>query len=141
MIDYATIAAKVLAKACIFDHRLDPAPQTITAWAEAFADSRRVWTDEALKAVTNHYSQPNPFPIFPGDVIAYCREQPIWSSPEHAADTLGRLCRDHPHSPAIEEYTGERPPEDDPAAWWEANRDRLIMATMTRKQRTLELGR
>lgn len=103
------IATKVLAKAAIFDPRIQVTRETIIAWSECFG-SHQVWPREALNAVTEHYSKSNPFPLMPGDIIEFCKAQPIWSSNEHARHFLVKWA-DHPMSTAIADQTGIQPPQ------------------------------
>lgn len=62
------IAAAVLQRAVTLDHRIQVSPDAVNAWADCFED-KWVWTEEAVRAVSDHYSQPSPFPIMPGDVL------------------------------------------------------------------------
>lgn len=62
------IAAAVLARAVTLDHRMHVTPESVQAWADCF-DDRSIWTEEAVRAVSEHYSQPSPFPVMPGDVL------------------------------------------------------------------------
>lgn len=65
-----TLAATVaLAKARLLDGRMpSPDPAVIAAWAEAFYRTR-VTREEAAAAVIQHYRQPAPRPLMPGDVL------------------------------------------------------------------------
>lgn len=50
-------------------------------WSRILAGSD-VFTSEGVEAVEHHYSQPNAFPILPGDVISFVKTLPITSSAE-----------------------------------------------------------
>lgn len=61
-------AKSVLAKASFFDQAFaHPDMGILAAWTEAMGDVNQA---DALAAVTEHYSQPGPRRIMPGDVIA-----------------------------------------------------------------------
>lgn len=79
----------------------------VDAWTECLSD--QVWPNEALQAVRNHYSSRDAFPIMPGDVIAHCQAQPVWSSAEHAREFLRKWCQ-HPYSGAIGMQAGIEEP-------------------------------
>lgn len=125
------IATKVLAKAALLDHRINPTTETVRAWAECF-EGQKVWTIEALDSVRAHYSKQNPFPIMPGDVIAYCEKQPVWSSNEHAWWFLEKMSN-YPYSDAIASYTGIRFPEIDPPAGQTLEQERAWLKETRRK--------
>ncbi|MGM5069801.1 hypothetical protein EU244_033805 [Rhodococcus qingshengii] len=101
------IATSVLAKVKLLDRgRISVTKETIRAWAECFdLAPDGVWPAEALEAVARHYSKPNPFPIFPGDVIDYCAKQPVHSSREHALFFLDQWMK-YPYSTVVKDYTG-----------------------------------
>ena len=116
----------------------------------------RVWPDEAVEAVTEHYAQPNAFQIMPGDVVAYCQKQPPWSSEAHAHDFLAHWVR-FPHSNVIELYTGIQPPViaipdsvdrsnhrdfmvTAREKWLRKERERLVRAMMAKRYRGVEFG-
>lgn len=150
------IAGTVLAKASLLDHRINPTKETIQAWAECFA-GEDIWPREALDGVAAHYRKPNPFPLMPGDVLAYCGELPVWSSNEHASQFLGEWI-EHPFADVIPTFTGIPWPEvsipdDVPPTqeqfwlgesrrrWIRENRQRLIGAILSTRHHSRELGR
>lgn len=110
------IAAAVIAKAQIMDHRMRQGNDTtdldaqILAWAECF-EGQPVWPHEALDAVAAHYRKPNPFPIMPGDVLTYCATQPPHSSLEHVQDFIDEWRR-FPASTILSELSGVPLPDD-----------------------------
>ncbi|MFE5790661.1 hypothetical protein [Rhodococcus erythropolis] len=102
------IAALVLGRASEFDRRMPvPNESVVSAWGGIFEG--KVWESEALAAVADHYAKPNAFPLMPGDVIAYCQAQPVWSSAEHAREFLRKWCQ-HPYSGAIGMQAGIEEP-------------------------------
>ncbi|MEU2106448.1 hypothetical protein [Nocardia sp. NPDC019255] len=143
-----SIAGEVLERAALLDPRIKVEPAVIEAWADMF-DGQKIWLTEALAAVKHHYLKTNPFPIMPGDVVAFCAEQPVYSSRDHAGEFLTVWSRE-PYSGVIEAHTGIQPPEiaipdslprdqhraflaDHLAAWVEANRERLVTAILERR--------
>jgi len=102
------IATQVLMAASALDHRVEPSTETIAMWAKCF-EGKRVWPREAINAVADHYSKPNPFPPMPGDIIEFCRKQPVWSSREHLRFHL-EYCAEDPLGGGIERATGIIPP-------------------------------
>lgn len=98
------IATQALMAAAALDHRVDPSRETIAMWAKCF-EGKRVWPREAINAVADHYSKPNPFPPMPGDIIEFCRKQPVWSSREHLRFHLD-YCAEDPLGGGIERATG-----------------------------------
>ncbi|MGX4711103.1 hypothetical protein [Rhodococcus ruber] len=157
---YFEIARRVVAEAGMIDHRIrrdlnegGKINAQVGAWARVF-DGQPVWPREALDAVHEHYRKPNPFQIMPGDIIEYCKKQPVWSSPEHAAWSLDRWA-DLPHSPSIAQWTGREWPELDASyygisdpdalrahhrALVSERREELISAIMTAKAKPLALN-
>jgi hypothetical protein len=142
------IAGKVLARAALLDSRIRDSDEIILAWARCF-QGQKVWLEEALAAVDHHYQHANPFPLFPGDVIAYCAQCPVYSSADHARHFL-EFWAQEPYSETIEAHTGIRPPEiaipdyvppsderqfrvEHLTRWVAANRDQLVAAVMDRK--------
>ncbi|UCR74446.1 hypothetical protein Ritam007_70 [Mycobacterium phage Ritam007] len=112
-LNYHDIAASVLKLAASIDHRMEPSSQEMhdnrkNAWAALFTG--QVWPAEAEGAVIDHYRDPRAFPLMPGDVIAYCKSQPVWSSVEHARDWVMRTAVQMPYSGAIEAYSGVTEP-------------------------------
>ena len=117
------------------------------AWTLAF--DGKVWPEEGRRAVVEHYSKSNAFPIMPGDVITYCAKQPPWSSEDHARAFLLEKCNE-PYSPVITDFTGIctpvfKVPEGDQRsrkaweaeklhAWVVENMDRLIAGLMSRRK-------
>ncbi|WP_016691457.1 hypothetical protein [Rhodococcus rhodochrous] len=127
---YTRIAAAVVTEAGMIDYRIrrdldgpDKINGQIEAWARVFRD-QPVWPHEAQQAVLAHYRKPNPFQIMPGDVIEYCRQQPITSSPEHVA-WFYEMQSAHPWSRAIQELLGREIPELDPMNY--DNRDEAFL--------------
>lgn len=113
VINYEDIARTVLKLAASFDQRLYPVSQEFQderrkAWATLFVG--RVWPEEAEQAVVSHYRNPRAFPILPGDIVAYCDSQPVWSSRDHARDWVMRMGVQNPYSGVIEQYSGIREP-------------------------------
>jgi hypothetical protein len=112
--DYRSIAKAVLKLAGELDHRMamptDERAQLakIDAWTAVLTG--HVWPTEAETAVVEHYRNPAAFPLMPGDVIAYCRNQPVWSSLDHARDWIMRVGVQNPYSGAIEAYSGVTEP-------------------------------
>lgn len=109
MIDYESVARSVLKIAANLDQRMMPATQEVQdarrqAWATLFHG--HVWPHEAEQAAYEHYRTQRAFPLMPGDVIAYCESQPVWSSREHAQDWILRYGVQNPYSGAIESYSG-----------------------------------
>lgn len=109
MINYVDVARSVLKLAASLDPRMFPASQELQterreAWATLFTG--HVWPTEADQAVCDHYRNPRAFPIMPGDVIAYCETQPVWSSREHVQDWILRVGVQNPYSGVIEAYSG-----------------------------------
>jgi hypothetical protein len=138
------IAKAVLAKAKAIDPRMpQPDRVVLAAWADVFR-GQSVWLTEALDGVSEHYRAENPNRLMPGDVIGYCKRQPVWSSRDHAIAFLDIWSR-HPYSPVIEDFTGIRPPEiDDRGAyrdWVEAHRERLVDALIARRHEPLAIER
>jgi hypothetical protein len=143
----AKIAGDVLSRAALLDPRINVELPVIEAWADLF-EGQKVWMDEALKAVNLHYSKPNPFPIMPGDIIAFCANCAPGSSADHANDFLDYWC-DYPYAEAIEEVSGIAPPTftvpdgltlnerrqhlvKQLTAWVDENRARLVEAILER---------
>lgn len=124
------IATKVIAKAKIVDTRFrvgatdEAQAAQIMGWAEIF-DGQPVWLTEALDAVLDHYRKRNAFPIMPGDVIAYCEQQPATSSPEHVAWIINLHIK-HPWSSRIQELVGREIPELDPMSYDNRDKEFLI---------------
>lgn len=105
MSDPRTIAKAVLAKASAYDQRMpDPDVTVLEAWTEAFSGGG-VWMAEALDAVAEHYRQPRPPRIMPGDVIAAIAKMPVTSSRERLASEIGFWAQ-YPYSRRIQELTG-----------------------------------
>lgn len=109
VINYEDIARSVLKLAANLDQRMYPPDQETQherrkAWATLFRG--HVWPDEAEQAVYEHYRNPRAFPLMPGDILAYCDSQPVWSSREHAQDWILRFGVQNPYSGAIEAYSG-----------------------------------
>lgn len=147
--EIAKVAMNVLTEARALDPRsMQFDTTTVGAWARCLA-GQPVWPDEALEAVHDHYRQEVAYPLKPGDVIAYCKTQPVWSSPEHASYFLDQWAQ-HPYATVIEEYSGIQLPEFEvPAdiphqdvrgwlverltAWIDDNRDRLVAAIVARR--------
>ncbi|BDY31393.1 hypothetical protein [Mycolicibacterium mageritense] len=108
--DYRTIAKNVLKLASELDTRMAmPASDAdkkskIDAWETILTG--QVWPTEAEAAVIEHYRDPRAFPLMPGDVVAHCKAQPVWSSLEHARDWILRFGVQNPYSGAIEAYSG-----------------------------------
>lgn len=89
----------VMRRAKALDNRLPNfSDDRLDAWHAVLEDS--CWPAEALDAVKAHYAKPNAFQILPGDVVAYCQAQPVWSSVDHAREFLYKWCQ-HPYSGAI----------------------------------------
>jgi len=115
------IARNVLMKARMIDPRIqigsteDEVAARIAAWADVF-DGQPVWPTEALEAVAEHYRKRNAFPIMPGDVLAYCAEQPATSSPEHVLWIFEKHVQ-HPWSTTIQELVGREIPELNPETY------------------------
>lgn len=124
------IATQVLSKARIVDPRMrlgttdTESDAQIMAWAEIF-DGEPVWPKEALDAVSAHYKKSNAFPIMPGDVLTYCKTQPLTSSREHVSWWLDKWAQ-HPWSTAIEEKVGRPIPQLEPDSSDAADKPRLI---------------
>lgn len=100
----AEIASFVLAKAAVLDHRTpQPDELVVEAWAESFV-GQPVWMAEALRAVTEHYRQPDPSRLMPGDVLARTRAMQPGpdSSDERLHDFVDTLIR-HPFSPLVQQ--------------------------------------
>jgi hypothetical protein len=155
MLDLATatsIAGRVLKEARYLDNRILIDDDSIAAWGRCF-NGQKVFPTEALDAVHTHYRQPNAFPIKPGDIIAHCETQPVWSSVEHVQHFLDD-CPRYPYSTAIEDYAGVRPPEsdipdtvphdqrrqyraDELAEWINTYRDELVTAILNRKHKSV----
>lgn len=109
-LNYREIAKSVIKLAHDFDHRLPiPTSERIDSWAKLFEG--HVWPKEAVDAVLAHYRNPNAFPILPGDVVGYCKQQPVWSSPEHAREWVLYTAEHHPWSDAIWAYSDIEPAE------------------------------
>jgi len=125
------IAGAVLAKARLIDQRITATAETIQAWAECFGNAE-LWPTEALAAVAEHYSRANPYPLMPGDVIEYCRAQPVWSSADHAAQFLEKWS-DYPFSEAIAAWSGITPPIETLPTDMTAADERAFHATHLRK--------
>lgn len=124
------IATKVLIKARMIDYRMrlgstdEENAAQIAAWAEVF-DGEPVWPREALDAVAAHYKKSNAFQIMPGDVLEFCKRQPVTSSPEHVSWFLDRWAQ-HPWSTAIEELVGKPIPGLEPDSNDVRDKPRLI---------------
>ncbi|MGX7727571.1 hypothetical protein [Rhodococcus sp. 5G237] len=125
------IATKVLMKARFLDKRIENSDGAILAWAECF-QNENVWPLEASQAVAEHYKKENPFPIMPGDVIAYCKKQPVWSSNQHAWDFLQKWA-EYPYATVIQEYTGIPWPEIDPPEGMTLQEERAWLKETRRK--------
>lgn len=112
------IATQVLVKARIVDTRMrlgtteTESDAQIMAWAEIF-DGEPVWPKEALDAVAAHYKKSNAFPIMPGDVVDYCKRQPVTSSREHIEWVID-LHVNHPWSQTIQTLVGRPIPQLEP---------------------------
>lgn len=147
-LDFREIARDVVKRAALLDPRM-PAPSgdLLDTWAACFVG--KVWPEEALASVVEHYARPGSFTLMPGDVIAYCRDQPIWSSKAHARDFLDMWCQ-HPYSHKIEAETGiQEPVIDIPTSvpreghkkylqerlrvWVNSNEDRLVKAILAKR--------
>lgn len=108
-IDYRETAKAVLKLAVELDTRLTvPTSERIDAWATLFVG--KVWPIEATAAVYAHYAKSPCAMLLPGDVIAFCARQPVWSSLDHARDWILRVGVHHPYSGAIEAYSGIQGP-------------------------------
>ena len=105
---HLTIALDVLELAQSLDRRIDATEPIARAWAECFA-GQKVWPQEARDAVITHYRKPGAWPIMPGDILAHCAIQPVYSSRDHAKYFLAYWTTE-PYSDAIEAHTGIRPP-------------------------------
>ncbi|WP_159850241.1 hypothetical protein [Nocardia sp. CY41] len=142
--DVLEIAERLDRKNIKFD---DP---TSEAWAYCFA-GQPVWPSEARAAVYTHYQQANAFPIKPGDVIAYCKRQPVWSSADHVNDFLNTWSQ-YPNGRAIEDFSGiPQPdfeaPDDVPreerrdyrirqlTQWIDDNRSELVAAILQKRHK------
>lgn len=142
------IAGEVLTRAYDIDPRIRFTKETVKAWATCF-EGVKVFPEEALAAVHHHYNQPNAFVILPGDVIGYCAMCPPYSSAEHATFFLDYWVT-YPHSDAIEDQSGIKPPEfplpayvtgdserqyliEQLTHWVDANRDELVAAILARR--------
>lgn len=147
------IAGSVLEAARYSDPNAPIAEEAITAWGHIF-DGQPIWPDEALEAVYAHYRQEVAYPIKPGEILAYCKKQPVWSSREHASWALDMWAR-YPYSTSIADHTGIQPPEfevpehipdgevrdwlvQQTRAWVDANRAELIDAIIRRKHKVVE---
>lgn len=147
------IAGSVLKEARHFDRNTPVDKDAVIAWGRIF-EGQQIWPNEALDAVRNHFRQEVTYPLKPGDVLAYCKRQPVWSSPEHASWALDMWAQ-YPYSTAIVDYTGIQPPEfqaperipdseirawlvERLAEWGNANRDELINAIIRRKHKVVE---
>lgn len=113
VVDYEVVARSVLRLAASLDQRLYPVGQGFQderrkAWASLFVG--RVWPSEAEQAVVDHYRVAGAFPILPGDVVAFCDRQPVWSSVEHAKDWVMRVGVQNPYSGVIGLYSGVHEP-------------------------------
>ncbi|MET7752331.1 MULTISPECIES: hypothetical protein [Actinomycetes] len=140
-----SIAEIVLTEAALLDPRVTYNDDTITAWDRVFADEP-VFVSDALKAVRVHYKKPRAKRLLPGDVVTYCREQPIWSSAERANYFLDEWTQ-HPYATAIHDVSGIRQPEavlDAPdretavaelTRWVDGNRETLVNAILTNRGR------
>jgi hypothetical protein len=65
-------AVVILGKASLFDSRIPQADKAVAqAWAEALGD---INTRDAVQAVIDHYNEPSPDRIVPGDVRARVRK-------------------------------------------------------------------
>ncbi len=153
MINYTEVARSVLKMAAACDTRMVPTNQQLqddrrTTWATLFTG--QVWPTEAEAAVLDHYSQPRAFSITPGDVVAYCQSQPVWSSAEHVHDWLSRVGVQNPYSGIIEAYSGISEPIlripahvgregekayliEELSRWVANNRDELVAAILERR--------
>lgn len=124
------IATKVLAKAGAHGHHGSATKETVLAWADCFK-GQKVWLTEALRAVDEHYRKSR-FPIMPADVIAYCEQQPVWSSNEHAWWFLEKMS-EYPYSPAIAQHTGIEFPAIEPPADQTLEEERAWLKETRRK--------
>lgn len=133
---YVRIAGAVIDEAAMIDLRIrkdltspDKLQRQIAAWARVFeksSDGRgAVWPKEAMDAVSAHYEKENAFPIMPGDIVAYCKRQPLTSSREHVSWWLD-VWAQHPWSVAIEEAVGRPIPQLEPDSYDSADLPRLI---------------
>ncbi|MBM4707853.1 hypothetical protein GS982_01745 [Rhodococcus hoagii] len=102
---YQAVATKALALAAVLDPRVPDFDEArVHAWADCFA-GRDIFEAEALQAVRDHYSQPNPWPILPGNVIDRVSRMPVNSSPERVKAFIARWSN-YPYSNAIQQLTG-----------------------------------
>lgn len=132
MIDYRELAKKVLKLAGALDARMampasrDDQIDRVDAWGSALKG--RVWPSEAEDAVIEHYRERRSI-LLPGDVVDYCKRQPVWSSVEHARDWIYRIGLQEPYSGAIEAYSGMQEPRIEIPAEIarEAHKDWLVM--------------
>lgn len=142
------VAGEVLERAALLDPRIRVDIHVIEAWADLF-DGQKVWRTEALAAVKNHYLKTNPFPIMPGDVVAFCANCPVYSSREHASEFLAHWC-EFPYSDMITAQSGIQVPAfaipdslpreghkrfliDNLTGWVQANHERLVDGIMERR--------
>lgn len=132
--DVRSMTKTILGRVLLLDPRMpEISSAMIDAWADVFRG--RVWPDEGLAAVREHYSVRGAFVIMAGDIVDYCQRQPPWSSREHATDFVRRL-RDYPHTPLIEHYSGETPPgPDEYASWLDANEQSIVTMIVAMKSR------
>lgn len=139
----------VLRAAKIMDARMPGNSETaLEVWHRALSGGK-VWPDEAVDSVYAHYAVKGAWPMTPGDVIAFCSDQPIWSSAAHAKEFLREWCQ-HPYSHKIEAETGiQEPVIDIPMSvpreghkkylqerlrvWVNSNEDRLVKAILDKR--------
>ncbi|WP_037183798.1 hypothetical protein [Rhodococcoides fascians] len=147
-------AAAALERAAVLDHRLTVTEATVQAWADCFTD-KPIWLDEAVKAVGDHYSQPSPFPIMPGDVLARVADIELGpKSSQERIDWFLDTWAQHPYARALMEATGvefKLPPEPDEfrtnswgahnwhrdwlIGWVNENREKLVAAIRSGQSR------
>lgn len=114
MIDYRDLAKNVLKLAGALDARMamptsrDDQIARVDAWASALKG--RAWPSEAEDAVIEHYRERHTI-LLPGDIVAYCKKQPVWSSVEHARNWIFNVGLREPYSGAIEAYSGISEPK------------------------------
>jgi len=128
---YVRIAAAVIAEAAGIDTRIrkglanqEALDRQIESWARVF-QGQPIWPREALEAVAEHYRNGDAFPIMPGNILEYCKRQPVWSSPEHAAAWLD-WAAENPWTPALEMYVGRPVPGMQPDSYDLADKARLV---------------
>ncbi|MFC5789689.1 hypothetical protein ACFPPE_07450 [Agromyces tardus] len=147
------IASRVLEEARYLDDRIRLDSGTIGAWARCFT-GQKVYPTEALEAVHLYYRRPDPYPIKPGDIIAHCEAQPVWSSAEHVNGFLDQWAN-FPYATVIQDYSGMAAPDSvapdtvprdehrdylvsQLRAWISANRADLVEAIIRRRHRAVE---